>query len=757
MRVTLLFFVLISTSSYSQRPIGTWKAHFPYAFATKVQESEDKIYVASQLSIFYINKSDFSIQSIDKASGLSDVDVADIVYNTPTKTLVIAYKNSNIDLFVNDEFIYNLPEIKNKITTSSKNINNLYSFGKNVFISSDLGVSVLDLERKEIRSTYVIGQNGASVPVQAFTASQTQYFASTNEGIKIANINGSNLQNFGSWTLQNNGIPAKRSNQIASLGNQIYTQIGDTIYRYNGSNWSSYYADTAWSIERLKTTNQSLWIALWKKNSFETKWLVVDQNGDTTSKRFTQPNRNIDVVASDKIWVADLWTGLWKYNTDGSGGERFAPDGPITNGGFNLAFFENTAFLASGGVDPSYISGNNNRDGVVLYENELWRFYNFTNGYPLLFDCKDIITVSVSEPNKKVYYGSFGGGLVEYDIESKNISIFNNSNSPLEAVSGIATLVSALTTDKKGNVWMMNSGASQPLKIYDTKGNWISISVPYSIRSTRKMLIDSRGWLWMCQRDGDVIVYDSGDDLESMADDKFVRLGTGNGLPSNSVWTIVEDKDNDIWVGTDEGVGTFFCASSVFSNNGCNADKIKVERDGFIGFLFSTEVVKALAVDAGNRKWVGTLNGVYLITKDGKNELLNFTDKNSPLPSNSILDIKINPKTGEVFIATEQGLVSYQGDAIQGEEKKGEAIAYPNPVLPNYDGPIAIKGLVDDAYVKILDASGVLVYQGKAFGGQMIWDGKGYEGKRVASGVYLVYAATDAGKERNVAKIVLLN
>jgi len=145
------------------------------------------------------------------------------------------------------------------------------------------------------------------------------------------------------------------------------------------------------------------------------------------------------------------------------------------------------------------------------------------------------------------------------------------------------------------------------------------------------------------------------------------------------------------------------------------------------------------------------------VSADGKKEILNFTAENSPLPSNGITDIRINQTTGEVYIGTEEGLVSYQGDAILGSETKGEVLVYPNPVQPTYNGPIAVKGLVDDAYVKITDAAGVLVYQGKANGGQMIWDGKGYEGKRVATGVYIVYAATDAGKEKSVAKIVLLN
>jgi hypothetical protein len=195
----------------------------------------------------------------------------------------------------------------------------------------------------------------------------------------------------------------------------------------------------------------------------------------------------------------------------------------------------------------------------------------------------------------------------------------------------------------------------------------------------------------------------------------------------------------------------------MFADNGCDADRIKVNRDGFIGYLFATEIVKAIAVDGANRKWIGTTNGLWLISDDGKTEIHKYTTDNSPLPSDQITNIAIDQQTGEVYIGTEEGLASYQGDAILGTDTKGNAYAYPNPVKSNYTGPIAIRGLVDNAYVKITDAAGILVYQGRANGSQMIWDGKSYNGVKVNTGIYLVYAATDMGKEHNVGKIIFIN
>jgi ligand-binding sensor domain-containing protein len=274
------------------------------------------------------------------------------------------------------------------------------------------------------------------------------------------------------------------------------------------------------------------------------------------------------------------------------------------------------------------------------------------------------------------------------------------------------------------------------------------------------MVADDYGQIWMGGRGNNMVVYNPGQDVLSASDDEFVSLTTasgGGGLPDLDIWAVAKDKSGDIWVGTDKGIATFYCSGSVTSSNGCDATLIKVNQGGFIGYLFSTEIVKAIAVDGANRKWIGTTNGVWLISDDGTKQLLHFTSDNSPLPSNGIVNIAVSSKTGEVFIGTDQGLVSYQGDAILGGETKGTALVYPNPVKADYSGPIAIKGLVDNAYVKITDAAGILVYQGRANGGQMIWDGKGYNGVKVQTGVYVVYADTDLGKEHNVGKIIFIN
>jgi ligand-binding sensor domain-containing protein len=766
LRFSLLCILIVSfqlfANASTQRPIGTWKSFFPYSVTTQVEESEDRIYCASSLGIFYIEKEDNSMHTLDKTTGLSDVGIKRIKYSSASKTLVIVYQNSNIDLLKNGNSIYNIPEIKNKITTSSKNINNITVSGSLAYLSSDLGISVLDLERNEIKSTYVIGNSGGSVVVNDLTINQGKIYAATDEGVKVASLNSSNLQDYNNWVLQAVNMSVSPSNFVNAFNGNVYAVSRDTVWKFDGNSWTNFYSQSSWNIKQLKVTGDKLWIALWidTANVFLSKWATVDNANNIAEVIFQSSIRPLDISYDGKYWVADFWSGLMRYDNVSAKHESFIPNGPFSNGVFNMAIHEDILYLAAGGTDEAYITPNNNRDGIQVFKENFWRAYNSFTGYGELFKMTDNLSVAVNDVTYKVYWASYTGGLTEYNIYTDEVKVYDQTNSPLETVFGSTVAVSALTYDDKGNIWMMNSGTPKQLKVLKFDGTWLSFSLPYSVPSTRKMVFDRNGLLWMCQRGGDIIVYDPGDDIDSPADDQFKRLGfgVGNGnLPNNGVWAIVEDKLGDIWVGTEEGIGTFYCSGSVFSTRGCDADRIKVERDGFIGYLFSTEIVRAIAVDGGNRKWVGTTNGLYLIAADGKTEIHRFTKDNSPLPANYITDIKINPNNGEVFIGTELGLVSYQGDATEGGEKKGEVLVYPNPVRPDYYGPIAIKGLVDEASVKITDAAGTLVYQGKAFGGQMIWNGRGYNGDRAKSGVYIVYAANDTGKERSVAKIVLIN
>lgn len=234
-------------------------------------------------------------------------------------------------------------------------------------------------------------------------------------------------------------------------------------------------------------------------------------------------------------------------------------------------------------------------------------------------------------------------------------------------------------------------------------------------------------------------------------------MGSGN-LPSMQTYSLAQDLEGTIWVGTDKGVAVFYSPDLVFTNFNYDAQQILITEGNYGQYLLSEEKVKCITVDGANRKWIGTENsGVFLLSKDGQEEILHFTKKNSPLFSNNVVDIAINPNNGEVFMATENGVMSYRSDATEGPSNQAKTKVFPNPVRENYNGPIAISGLVNEARVKITDVSGELVFETIANGGQAIWSGKNKFDERVATGVYLVFSVNAFGEEEMVSKILFIN
>jgi hypothetical protein len=763
-----LYFMLTAFVSAQQRVLGTWETFLPYSIATQVAQSSDRIYCATPYALFYVEKSDGSMNTLTKSTGLSDADVRHIAYNDAMKTLVITYSNSNIDLLVNGTDIYNIPDIKNAIVSGSKNINDVQMIGNNAYLATDLGISVLDLSKQEISSNYIIGKTGLSVRVNSIASDGISIFAATAEGVKSASLSSTNLQNYAVWgTYDTLGLPAGvESSLVGQIGSHFYAVVMDTLYSDSNAYFAKIKYDTTWSYKGFSNTGGYLYGVQWGGSYFG-RVLQIEANGTINTINLPKSPRPHQIVSDGNTnWVADEWNSLCKYDSFNFT-QQINPSGPPDNGVFRMAVSDKVLYMAAGGTDNEYLVYNYDGSGPIIYDHTNWVNYPLSY-YGQLSNCYDLVDIAVDKVHQKAYWASLHGGLVELDLTNNNLTKYDQTNSILGACKcdGSLTKISALCLDAAGNLWMSNSGSAnnQTLVVKTVDSGWAQFTVPNDIYTVRKMMVDANGYVWMGGRtgNGNMIVYNPGQSILSSSDDQFLNLtaGTGSGnLPNSDVWSIVSDKEGNVWIGTDVGIGTFYCAGSLFSTPGqvgCDATWIKVDQGGYIGYLFSTEIVQALAVDGADRKWVGTTNGVWLISADGTQQLLHFNTDNSPLPSNSITDIEVDEQTGEVWIGTADGLVSYQGDAILGGSTKGTALVYPNPVKSGYTGPIAIKGLVDNAYVKITDASGILVYQGRANGGQMIWNGEGYSGNKVSTGIYMVYADEDNGSQHNVAKIIFI-
>ena len=257
-----------------------------------------------------------------------------------------------------------------------------------------------------------------------------------------------------------------------------------------------------------------------------------------------------------------------------------------------------------------------------------------------------------------------------------------------------------------------------------------------------------------------IFVYNDNETVLNPSDDQYKILNTniGNGgLPTTSIKCIAKDLNGEIWVGSEMGISVFYSPELVFSNYNFDSQQILIQDGDYGQYLLSSEIVTCISIDGGNRKWVGTKNsGIYLLSEDGLEELLHFTEENSPLFSNHIIDIAINPSSGEIFIATENGVLSYKGNATKGALSQNEIKIFPNPVRENYTGLIGIDGLIANANIKITDVSGNLVFEGVSAGGRGVWNGLNKNGEKVGTGVYIVFTSDLLGEEKAVGKILFI-
>ena len=394
--------------------------------------------------------------------------------------------------------------------------------------------------------------------------------------------------------------------------------------------------------------------------------------------------------------------------------------------------------------------------------NERW--YNiFQMNNPSLANVYDLTAVAINPKNtSEVFVGTFGGGLRKYDRE-RITTVYDKSNSPLHAFDSEEGYIGGLVFDANNNLWVSCCYSSVPLAVLQPNGNWQSLSLSsYIITNSTaigQIMVDSRNYKWIIlPRANKLLVYDDNNTISNPNDDRItsVNLNTMANIETSSVNCVAEDKDGEIWIGCNLGIKVIYNPSTAFKST-LYAQNVLIKQINYVQNLFEFEEVTCITVDDANRKWVGTAkSGVFLISENGDKQLLHFTESNSPLLSNRIHNITINRQTGEVFIATASGLISYMGTATEGKEDYNEVTVFPNPVRETYHGVITVRGLMDNSFCKIADAAGNLVWQGYANGGELSWDGKDFYGKRPATGVYFVFASDKTGKKKNVAKILFI-
>jgi len=721
-----IFFILLSQfekieAQNAWGAIGQWREHYNNRSIQHLIKG-DKIYGATTNQIFSIDNKK-NIELIGKSNGLNEIGIAAMAWDDLNQQLVIAYNNSNIDIVKGDN-TYNINDIVVSNLYANKKINDIKILNEWALLSTNFGIVVVDLLKHEIKDTWFPNNNRQAMVTYQTALTKDSLYAITEEGLfsnAIKNnwigLNGwNNLTNYNHLAL--NKISSNANTVIVYNSNSLF-QLPSTssLYTNTGNIHQVNMNATGTILLTLTYTNSG---ALLKLNADKSTAVLID------STQLYYPTESL--TDQNDFWVADSSHGLLLKNTST---QWIAINGP-TDYIRGKSFINESVLLAP---------FNRNADGFAAYTSAGWKNYtkyNSTN-LPNCF-------AGTIDPKDQGWWLTSSAGLIHFNPST--IAIENSL--PSNAIGDYKDI----QFGSDGKLWVLQD--QQGLLLKNDNG-WNSYLLPNSFikKGLSNMLVSKQGQVWMIapQNQG-LYLYQSTQVYNTAFWKQLTTSKSSGNLPSSHVTSLVEDLEGAIWVGTDNGIGIFNCGD--ISKEVCDAYLPPIKNtNGFVGLLFQKETVNCMAVDGANRKWIGTNNGTWLLSADGREIIEHFTKNNSPLPSDTLLQILIDPNQGEVFFNTNTEMVSYKGTATAGAKTQNEIAIYPNPVGPEYHGPIAFKGLVENAMVKITDLNGRLVFETRALGGQAIWNGKTYEGQKVASGIYLVLVRDDAGNEKGVGKLVI--
>jgi len=765
----ILFALFICSNLFGQIGTGQWRLHVPNKNSLDVVVANNIVYSAFKDGIL-----EYDIENSEKSlwtnvNGLSDISITCLGLDQDNQAVYIGYENGNIDQLKNNH-IENIPAIKLAQINNSKRINKIISFNNYIYIATNFSIIKFDPVKFEVRETYYPTQTND--PILDISFKNDSIFALTEKKLLKSNINNTSLADYTQWNIDtrvpiNTNLTAKYS-EIEVIDNQFYL-----LYSL-----PDYGKDTVYCVK-----NSGLDLVFNKNENFEINSInILDNklainidagvkvlNSDYTLSKFygvSGVSSNRSFLDKNSVWIADKYSGLVRFINEY--GEHIDFQGPTGDKFYSVECSKDKLIVSSGGMNGHNMTWNTS--GTYIFQDENWTSFD-RNSEPMWLNTNfwDNLTSAINPNNTdQLAVGTFSEIPLTIFENGKTASkIYTVENSPIESTMwNSEAMISALKYDELGNLWIGNGFCSNPLKVLTKDQKWQTINLGSNCmnKSINKIVIDYNGNKWLAVPSVGLVGLKDNKTIETLSDDKIKIVNTtdGNGgLPSNQVTALAADFNNEIWIGTESGFAILYNSDNIFtSTSAFNAQRIKLSFEGENEYLLGKTYITDIEVDGGNRKWFGTANtGVFLLSPDGNEIIQNFTTDNSPLISNVILDMAFNHKTGELFIATDKGLVSYRADASEGDTEYSNVKVFPNPVKPNFNGLITIQGIQFDSDINVTDVAGNLVYKTTSNGGTATWDGKTVNGQRVKGGVYLFWTAPNEtdGKGRKVGKVVVVN
>ncbi len=748
--------------------IGTWQVFPSYHTATRNVTAGNVVYSLMGRNLMSYNTVDSEVRLYDNTNTLSDRDISLIDYSSEAKRLIIVYANNNIDLLDANDNVLNLSALKDK-SIIGKNITDIYMDGSKALLSTGFGFMEVDLKEGTFADSYRLGLSASAI-----TQSDSHVFLATTTGIYRCDKS-KNMHQRDNWELVRDTSDIQK---IAWFEDRLYAvnAKGFMVMRDDDGTIETRYGGV---FTYLHTVNDEL---RWSSGMY----LYSKAKGSPVNS-IAQQNTWKDVsYGNGTYWVSDGESGLRGYKLKEGKYEAVTspiqPNSPKNDLSYRLRWVGDR-LLVSGGINTN--EGIRNTPTAMMYEDGKWtNFEELTNPDPttypniLLANTTDILQDPSDDTHH--YASLHRNGIAEYR-NCKFDTLWNCNNSPLQSILSLSkrklnyVSCSSLQYDQQNNIWMTNSENDTIIRIWKADGKWEALYYEeiagaqlcdrFLMHSSGMVMLNCRSMTNNSGHKG-FFVLDTNGTLSNTRDDKHKLITTivnqdETTYSPDYFYSMTEDLDGRVWVGTDLGLFVMSDPTEAFKSN-FRFTQIKINRNdgsGLADYLLSGVSITCVAVDGANRKWIGTqASGVFLVSADGQETLHHFTSEDSPLPSDFVQDIAVNPLTGEVMIATDGGLCSYMSDAIEaaGTLEKDNVVCFPNPVASDYTGPVVVKGLTYDSEVKIFSTGGQLVWSGRSLGGQFTWNGCNKAGRRVASGVYHVVANNSEGKKAIVTRIVMV-
>ncbi|MBC8755198.1 T9SS type A sorting domain-containing protein [Kordia sp. YSTF-M3] len=766
MKRGLYLLLLLSYISVNGQSFNSWLGHYSYNNVIDISLSSDKIYGASENAFFTYDLQSNEIEKFSTVNGLSGEEVSTAYFSESAQKYVIGYNTGLIEVFDADtEEIRKVVDIVDKptIPPNKKNLNHILEYNGILYISTNYGISLYNINVLEFGDTYFIGPNGSQIEVRQTTILGEFIYAATNVGVFRAVVDNDNLIDFAEWQR----VITSNWQGIIAFGEDLYAVNNNRrIYKYNGTSFTPQLQIPQYAtiLEDLKVNDTYMTLV------HDSKVHIYDTDlnevlGVDVLDEYPDLEFNSALLLDNTIYLGTETEGILEASFPmPSAANQILPDGPLLNNTFSITAIPNELWVVYGDYNAGYNPYPLDRRGVSHLQESGWTNIPYTSE----FDAVSLVHATVNPSNtSEVFISSFFSGILKIE-DNVPTEILNVTNSGLESLDiGVPTYIDIRIGETKydanGDLWVLNSKIENGIKVLRSGGQWDSYSISEAISNPvngenglSKIEISDNNIKFIATQSHGVLAFD-----ETRSDgSRFTKLSEeeeGN-LPTTDVRALAIDKTSNLWIGTVKGIRVYFGADNIFDDgNPQSNDIIIVDEDGVPKELLFEQTVTDIEVDGSNNKWIATsASGVFYMSSDATETLAHFTKDNSPLPTNVVNNIEIDSETGRVYIATAKGLLSYQGTATGPKETLDNVYVYPNPVRPGFSGNLTITGLINNANVKITDIEGNLVYETTSDGGTLLWDLTAFGKHKVASGVYLILIANQDGTETKVTKVMVV-